>query len=127
MGKIVSPRGNSSDVKWHSVFLPNGSDVTVSEMTDGAEREECLPRGAAIRALEVRMGVIGKIGWPPDFVPSRTFPPSPLPTTNLEKDEKLSEGQAGFRPNRGSVDHVYTLGEIIQGRRDAGLTRTVSS
>ena len=40
----------------------------------------------------------------------------------LEKEEKISEGQAGFRPNRNCVDHVYTLGKIIQGRKDAGLT-----
>ena len=31
----------------------------------------------------------------------------------LEEDEKTSEGQAGFRPNRSCVDHVYTLGKII--------------
>ena len=40
----------------------------------------------------------------------------------LEKDEKLSEGQAGFRPNRGCVDHVSTLGKITQGRKNAGVT-----
>ena len=40
----------------------------------------------------------------------------------LEKDEKISGGQAGFRPYRSCVDHVYTLGKIIQGRKDAGLT-----
>ena len=40
----------------------------------------------------------------------------------MEKDEIISEGQAGFRPNRSCVDHVYTLGKIIQGRKDAGLT-----
>ena len=40
----------------------------------------------------------------------------------LGKDEKISEGQAGFRPNRSCVDYVYTLGKIIQGRKDAGLT-----
>ena len=42
--------------------------------------------------------------------------------TMLEKDEKISEGRAGFRPNRRCVDHVYTLGKIIQGRKDPGLT-----
>ena len=42
--------------------------------------------------------------------------------TMLEKEDKISEGQAGFRPNRSCVDHVYTLGKIIQGRKDAGLT-----
>ena len=40
----------------------------------------------------------------------------------LEKEEKISEGQAGFRPNLSCVDHVYTLGTMIQGREDAGLT-----
>ena len=40
----------------------------------------------------------------------------------MEKDEKISEGLAGFRPNRSCVDHVYTLGNIIQGRKYAGLT-----
>ena len=45
------------------------------------------------------------------------------------KGEAFSEGQAGFRPNRICVDHVHTLGKIIQGRQDAGLTTycTVSS
>ena len=38
----------------------------------------------------------------------------------LEKEEKISEGQAGF--SHSCVDHVYTLGKIIQGRKDAGLT-----
>ena len=40
----------------------------------------------------------------------------------MEKDEKMSEGQAGFRPNGSCVDPVYTLGKTIQGRKDAGLT-----
>ena len=40
----------------------------------------------------------------------------------LEREGKISEGQAGFRPNRSCVDRVYTLGKIIQGRKDAGLT-----
>ena len=39
-----------------------------------------------------------------------------------EKDEKISQGQAGFRPNRSCVDHVYTLGKIPQGGKDVGLT-----
>ena len=41
-----------------------------------------------------------------------------------KKDKKMSEGQAGFRPNRSRVlvDHVYTLSEIILGRKDAGLS-----
>ena len=42
--------------------------------------------------------------------------------TMMEKEEKISEGQAGFRPNHSCVDHVYTLGKIIQGRKDAGRT-----
>ena len=42
--------------------------------------------------------------------------------TMLEKEEKISEGQAGFRPNRSCVDHIYALSKIIQGRKDAGLT-----
>ena len=40
----------------------------------------------------------------------------------LEKDEKISGGQAGFGPNLSCVDHVYTFGNILQGRKDAGLT-----
>ena len=39
----------------------------------------------------------------------------------LEKEGKISEGQAGFRPNRSCIDHIYILGKIIQGRKDAGL------
>ena len=42
--------------------------------------------------------------------------------TTTEKEDRLSEGQGGFRPNRSCVDHVYTLGKIIQGRKDARLT-----
>ena len=42
--------------------------------------------------------------------------------TKLEKDEKISEGQSEFRPHRSCVDHVYILGKIIQGSKDAGLT-----
>ena len=33
--------------------------------------------------------------------------------TTLEKDKKISEGHAGFTPNRSCVDHVCTLGNII--------------
>ena len=40
----------------------------------------------------------------------------------MEKEEKISEGQAGFRPNRSCVDRVYTLGIVFQGRNDAGRT-----
>ena len=39
-----------------------------------------------------------------------------------EKEDKTSEGQAGFGPNRSCVDHVYTIGKLFQGRKDAGLT-----
>ena len=42
--------------------------------------------------------------------------------TMLEKDGKIRERQAGFRPNRSCVNHVYTLGKVIQGRKGAGLT-----
>ena len=42
--------------------------------------------------------------------------------TLLETDAEISEGQAGFRPNRSCVDHVYTVGKMLQGRKDAGLT-----
>ena len=38
----------------------------------------------------------------------------------VEEEEKIREGQAGFRPNRSSADHAYTLGKIIQGGKDAG-------
>ena len=40
----------------------------------------------------------------------------------MEKEEKIREGHAGFRLNRSCVDHVHTLGKIIQGRKDAGRT-----
>ena len=40
----------------------------------------------------------------------------------MEKEDKICEGQAGFRPDRSCLDHVYTLGNIIQGWKDAGLT-----
>ena len=40
----------------------------------------------------------------------------------MEKEQKRSEGKIGFRPNRRCVDHVYTLGKMIQGRKDAGRT-----
>ena len=40
----------------------------------------------------------------------------------MEKDERLSEGQAGFRPSRSYVDGMNTFGKIIQGGKDAGLT-----
>ena len=39
----------------------------------------------------------------------------------MEKEDKRSEGRARFRPNRSCVDHVYTFGKILQGRKDAGL------
>ncbi|CAN0109892.1 unnamed protein product, partial [Sphacelaria rigidula] len=38
--------------------------------------------------------------------------------TLLENEEKTSEGQAGFRPNGSCVDHVYTLGETVQDRKN---------
>ena len=40
----------------------------------------------------------------------------------LDKEEKISEGHAGFRPNRSRVDNVYTLANTIQGSNDTGLT-----
>lgn len=49
-----SDSGGGSDRGWHPVFLPDGSDSTVGEMAEGSdEREACLPRRAAILALEV--------------------------------------------------------------------------
>lgn len=60
-GTIVAPRGSSGagdgssvGAEWQSAFLPKGSDVTVAEMSEGVDKEACLPRGAAIDALEVR-------------------------------------------------------------------------
>ena len=38
----------------------------------------------------------------------------------LEKERRISEGQAGFRKERGCVDHASTVGRIIQGRKRAG-------
>ena len=35
----------------------------------------------------------------------------------LEKERRISEGQAGFRKEMGCVDHVFTVGRIIQGRK----------
>ena len=40
----------------------------------------------------------------------------------MEKEDKISEEQAGFSPSRSCVNHVYTLGKIIQDRKYAGLT-----
>ena len=34
----------------------------------------------------------------------------------LDKEGALHERQAGFRLNRGCMDNVYTLNEIVQGR-----------
>ena len=34
----------------------------------------------------------------------------------LDKEGALHEGQAGFRLNRGCMDNVYTLYEVVQGR-----------
>ena len=34
----------------------------------------------------------------------------------LDKEGGLHEGQAGLRINRGCMDNVYTLNEIVQGR-----------
>ena len=34
----------------------------------------------------------------------------------LDKEGALHEGQAGFTLNRGCMDNVYTLNEIVQGR-----------
>ncbi|CAN0253682.1 unnamed protein product [Ectocarpus fasciculatus] len=38
----------------------------------------------------------------------------------LEKERRISEGQAGFRKESGCVDHVFTVGRIIQGRKREG-------
>lgn len=37
------------------------------------------------------------------------------------RQRKIGEGQAGFRPTRRCADNTYTLGEVIQRRRDTGL------
>ena len=42
--------------------------------------------------------------------------------TMMEEEGIISKGQAGFRPNQSCVDHVYTSGDIIRGRKDAGLS-----
>ena len=34
----------------------------------------------------------------------------------LDKEGALHEGQVGFKLNRGSMDNVYTLNEIVQDR-----------
>ena len=38
----------------------------------------------------------------------------------LDKGGVLHEGQAGFRMNRSSIDNIYTLNEIVQGRLREG-------
>ena len=44
----------------------------------------------------------------------------------MELDHEISEWQAGFfTPNRSCVNQVYTLGKIVQGRKDAGLTNVL--
>ena len=40
----------------------------------------------------------------------------------MEKEDKVSEAQGGFRPNRSCVGHVYTSGKTLHVRKDAGLT-----
>ena len=45
--------------------------------------------------------------------------------TVMEEENIIGE-QAGFRPNRTCADHVYTLGKIIQGGKDTGLTTYLS-
>lgn len=39
----------------------------------------------------------------------------------MEKERKRSEWQAGFRPNRTCVGHVYTSSTVTKGRKDAVL------
>lgn len=39
----------------------------------------------------------------------------------VEKEENINEGQAGFGPNRTCIGLSYTLGYIIQERKDTGL------
>ena len=58
----------------------------------------------------------------PTNSPSQGQQPNPRKFRLVEQEEKRREGQAGCRPNRSGVDHVYTLGKIIQGKKDAGLT-----
>ena len=41
--------------------------------------------------------------------------------TVMGKEQKISQGQAGFRPDRSCVDHVYTVRKVIQGRNDTRL------
>ena len=40
----------------------------------------------------------------------------------MEKEDDISEGQVGLRRSRSCVDHVYTVGRISRGRKEAGLT-----
>lgn len=52
-GTIVAPRGDIGvDELWQSIFVPEGSDMTVAEMSDNEEAFH--PRNGAIRDLEVR-------------------------------------------------------------------------
>ena len=40
----------------------------------------------------------------------------------MQNEQEIRHGQAGFRPNRSCVGYVYTLGKVIQGRKDVGRT-----
>jgi hypothetical protein len=39
----------------------------------------------------------------------------------LEDSDALHEGQAGFRPGRSCEDHIFTLSQVVQGRRRGDL------
>ena len=45
--------------------------------------------------------------------------------TELEKSGSLNEGQAGFRTQRSCADHVFTLSQIVQGRKKESKTTYV--
>ena len=46
-------------------------------------------------------------------------------STMLKKDKTMSKGQAGSRLNRSCVDHVYTLGKLIDSRKNARLWKNM--
>ena len=82
----------------------------------------CVPP-TAYHCSDISQAYLIPLDWAPLSPPTSVLTPPPfLPFcrilndkmgTMLEKDEKISEGRAGFRPNRRCVDHVHTFRHIF--------------